>query len=201
MWSFTPTDSATRLWSGAPDNKGSQKGTEYLSLSYTHCHQVCCPTEQWICIILSLSFARILTGALLVAALVSSKLELQGSLSAFPHAQEMFLYSSKVALLLSSVYFAEVVQEPLCDATCLTLSHRPWPAAIIHQASLVVLEACFWHQPCSQVLIGCVHSCLNLACPLEKLRRAVSGSHACYTLPPPQALQSLLICSGLHLAV
>lgn len=56
------------------------------------------------------------------------------------------------------------------------------------------LEDCLWHQPCRQVLIGCVRSCLSLALPLEQLRRAVSGSHACCTLPP-RALQWLLICS------
>lgn len=47
-----------------------------------------------------------------------------------------------------------------------------------------VLEACRCHQPCSQVLISCVNSCLNLTLPLEQLRKAASGSHASYTLPP-----------------
>lgn len=124
---------------GHPITKEAKKAPSILAFSTPA--GVCCPTEEWICVIISLSFTGILTGAFLVAAFVSSKLELQGSLSTSPQAQETFLYSSKVTLLLPSVYFTEVVQEPLHNAACLTLSHRSWPAALIPQSGSYRLKS------------------------------------------------------------
>lgn len=118
-----PLDSAPRLWPGASSNKG-KKVCEYLSLFHIQCHHPAAPLSSASVLFSAFFFASILTDAFLVAALVSYELESLSSLSISPDAQEMFLYSFKVALLQSSVYLAEVAWEPLHDVACLALSNR-----------------------------------------------------------------------------